>query len=122
MKHIRDLRQGEHYHLERHDHGKYAQIVNGLGKFILHAGDVPRAHGGAQNDHEHGADGDEEGPAGGLKEFDLLDALHIVLKAHQHFPGRKRKGLAADVRLFLLSHLKLIQIRLRILIKQLNYQ
>ena len=55
---ICSLRQGEHDHLEGHDHGEHDQQVHELAQLVVHAGEVPAGHGAAQQDQEHTGNGD----------------------------------------------------------------
>ena len=43
----------EHDHLEGNDHAEHAQVVHTLAEHALHAGDIPCAHGAAQQNQCH---------------------------------------------------------------------
>ena len=52
--HISQLGHSEHYHLERHDHGKYEHVIQHIGHAGFHSGQIVRSHGSEQNDRCHG--------------------------------------------------------------------
>ena len=79
------LRQGEHDHLEGHDHGEHDQQVHELAEFVVHAGEVPAGHGAAQQDQEHTGNGDQKAVAQAGQKAHLGHAVNVV--------GQARKGL-----------------------------
>ena len=98
---VGDERQREHDHLERHDHGEHAQVVDGLGEAVLHARDVPGAHGGADQDDRDRAHRDEDGPADGIEEPVLVDRRLVVLEPDVGLLGGQLEGLEVDEHLVL---------------------
>ena len=90
--------QGEHDHLEGHDHGEQAQVVEDPGKQAVHTGDVPCAHGGEQQDQHHRSDGNEEAEADGLHKGIVTKGhtLGVVVKAHEAVPAGKGEGIQVN--------------------------
>ena len=101
MGKIRQLGHGEHYHLERNDHGKNKHIVKDAGYSALHSDDIVSGHRGKKQDRRYGENSDKYGPAKSSKEVGLLNAIYIVGQSGKGFCRRKRKGVIADVKLSL---------------------
>ena len=87
LQRVGRARQGEHDHLEGYHHGEHAQVVHHLGGDIIHAGDVPRRHGGAQQDQHGRQDGDHKAVARRIQEGIRAggEAVYIVAPAHKGF-------------------------------------
>ena len=92
------LGQGKHDHLEGDDHGEQAQIVEQIGRGALDPGDVPCAHGAAQQNQTGGHHGDEYAVTGGLQEGVVAEgeALQVVCPAYKGFLVGQRKGIQVD--------------------------
>ncbi len=83
MQDVRELRQREHNHLERHDHGEHAQKVDQLRAGGMHAGNIPCAHGAAHNDQQHGHHRDECGVAEAAEKVRFLQRVAVVQSADE---------------------------------------
>ena len=101
MHHIRQLGQCKHYHLEGHNHGKQAKEIQRCGKFIFYPGNIPCAHGGADDDNRHRKNRNEKRCPEGVDKACFLNAVHIVFQSHIHLSRGNGKGLSADIGLFL---------------------
>ena len=93
------LGEGEHDHLERHDHGKDAEVIDAAAELAVHAGDVPRGHRGAQQYQRRGDKRDEKAVKRGLPEGIVAegDALDVVRPAGKALGGGQGKGLGLDI-------------------------
>ena len=93
------LGEGEHDHLERHDHGKDAEVIDAAAELAVHAGDVPRGHRGAQQYQRRGDKRDEKTVERGLPEGIVAegDALDVVRPAGKALGGGQGKGLGLDI-------------------------
>ena len=83
MQHVRELGQCEHDHLERYDHGEEAEQVDCLCRCVVNAGDIPRAHGAAQNDQGNRRDCDEQRVTEGFEEACLVDCICIIEESYK---------------------------------------
>jgi len=101
LENIGDFAQGEHDHLERHNHAEQAEEVNPLGHNIDSAADIPCAHRSADQDHQYGTDGDNHTVERSIGKIGFVDALHIIFERHKAFSGRQCKWITVDIRLFL---------------------
>ena len=84
---VSGLGQGEHDHLEGHDHGEHDQQVHELAQLIVHAGEVPTGHGAAQQDQRHTGNGDDKAVAKAGKEAHLGDTVNVVAQARKGLGG-----------------------------------
>ena len=93
------FRQREHDHLERHDHGKDAEVVDRTAELAVHARDVPRGHGRAEQDQRGGNDGDEQAVPGGLQKWVVAEGqtLDEVGPAGKTLCVRQGEGVGFDV-------------------------
>ena len=76
---VGDQGESEHDHLEGDHHGEDAQDVDGFGDPGLHPGNIPGAHGGADEDDQHRAHGDEHRPAHRIQKAVLVDGGGVVV-------------------------------------------
>ena len=86
---VSGLGQGEHDHLEGHDHGEHDQQIHELAQLVVHAGKVPAGHGAAQQDEGHAGHGDDEAVAKAGQKAHLGDAVDVVAKAREGLSRRQ---------------------------------
>ena len=82
---VSGLGQGEHDHLEGHDHGEHDQQVHELAQLVVHAGQVPTSHGAAQQDQHYASDSNQKAVTHAGEKVHLGHAVNVV--------GQARKGL-----------------------------
>ena len=85
------LGQGEHDHLEGHDHGEDDEQVHELAELVVHAGQIPAGHRAAQQDEDDAGHRDEQTVAEAGQEVHLEDAVSVVFKAHEGLLGGQRE-------------------------------
>ena len=78
-------------------HRNLKSIAANLNNLCLYPGDIPRAHGTAEDDRRHGKYSDENTPSESLDQAGLLNAADIVLQPHKHVPRRDLKRRFADI-------------------------
>ena len=87
----------KHHHLERHHHAEHTQIVHGLAHQRIDAGDVPRAHGTAQQDECHAGDGDERAVPETLQKALGRNGVDVVCRAGKGIcRGRQERRRSTD--------------------------
>ena len=90
---VRRFGQGEHDHLEWHDHGEDDEQVHELAELVVDTGEVPARHGAAQQDEHHAGHRDEQAVAQAGEEVHLEDAVDVVGQARKRlFGGQLEDG------------------------------
>ena len=84
--------EGEHDHLEGHDHGEGAEQIERLGDPALDPGDVPGEHGAEEQYGRDGAHGYEQRIAEAGKEAAGGYGVHIVVEPREGLGVRQLKG------------------------------
>ena len=103
MQLIRRFGQREHYHLERHNHGEYTQEVNRLAQKGIHSRDIPRRHGGTEQNQKGGEQRNLHTVEHTLHKGIVTEGhtLDKIVEPGAHFPGGKRKRVGLYKRILL---------------------